>query len=436
MTAADVLVAGAGPGGCTAALALAAQGASVRVVDPQLPYRRVLSGEWLHPGGVAALTRLGVELHGPDFLHQRGFLCHPGDGSPPIELAYPQGTAVSMPHATLRCALHQALADRPGVDLGPPDRLIDTSPHGSVRTSRGLLRAGLVVGADGRSSAVRAALLRHERLGTGRRNCKHDTPSVPLSHMAAMLLPETALPVEGIGHIFLGGPGPILAYRITADTVRLCLDVPLGHPRAPRLYDYLRHAYARALPRPLRDGCLNELAKGRVQWAVNRFRRRLCYGHGRHVLVGDAVGYGHPLAALGMTMATLDGECLGRHAVPAVYARQRARRSWAAERVAAAVHRALTAQDPASLALRGALFTLWRDDVPEGQRMMALLGGLDDNCYSLALRVVRIARTAAENAPLPVLPALGAWLYWLAGPGVGVPPQRKSADRVPNSIDR
>lgn len=421
MIAVDALVAGAGPGGCAAALALAASGLRVRIVDPQLPADRRLSGEWLHPGGVAALGRLGIPLYGPDFVHNRGFLVYPGDGSPPIELPYPDGTAVSMHHGALTRVLRQALAKRPGVDLGPPDRILGTTPDGAIRTGRDQLRADLIVGADGRGSVVGGAL---------RKRVRHDTPSALLSHMAGLLLPGASLPVEGFAHIFLGGPGAALVYRVAADAVRVCLDVPRGHPRAPEVYEYLPEAYRGVLPPSLWDGCLSELAARRVQWAANRFRRRTFYGHGPYALVGDAVGYTHPLAALGMTMAILDGEALGDRPDPVEYARERRRRSWAAERLAAATHRALTARDPASLALRSALFTLWRDNPRERQRMMGLLSVQDDRRLSLTRSVGRIARTAVGDSPLPTLPSLGAWLCWLAGPAAGIPPQRVTTPAV------
>ena len=48
-----------------------------------------------------------------------------------------------------------------------------------------------------------------------------------LSRMAGLELKGADLPVQGFGHVFLGGPGPILAYRIGPESVRLCLDVPL-----------------------------------------------------------------------------------------------------------------------------------------------------------------------------------------------------------------
>jgi squalene monooxygenase len=411
----DVLVVGAGPGGCAAALAFAANGASVRVLDRQRPQKRGLAGEWLHPGGVTALGRLGVVLNGPGFLHNHGFIVHPGDGSPPIELPYPNGTAVSMPHSVLTQTLRNVLTTRPQVILEGPDRVLETFEDGTVRTTQRLLHANLVVGADGRASVVRRALR------------TDDAPSTVLSHTAGLLLPETTLPTEGYAHVILGAPGPVLAYRVAPNAIRVCLDVPRDHPAPPQVYHHLQQAYLPILPEPLRSACRTELAARRINWAANRFRRRTFYGHGNRVLVGDAVGHTHPLSALGMTMAILDGECLGRYGEPAAYARQRRQHSWPAERLSAAAHRALTDVDPASLAMRRALFTLWREHPNERDRMMNLLSAQDEHRRSLARQVYRIARTARG----PLL-ELGSWLCWLAGPDTGVPPTPRQAGPEPS----
>ncbi|HZG36360.1 MAG TPA: FAD-dependent monooxygenase, partial [Gaiellaceae bacterium] len=60
MTAADVLVAGAGPAGAATAAALAAEGLHVLVLDRAAFPRDKACAEFLSPGAVAALGRLGV----------------------------------------------------------------------------------------------------------------------------------------------------------------------------------------------------------------------------------------------------------------------------------------------------------------------------------------------------------------------------------------
>src|SRR5580700_1412910 len=56
----DVVVAGGGVAGSTAAAAFAALGWSVLVVEPGQHDERRLAGELIHPAGVAGLGKLGL----------------------------------------------------------------------------------------------------------------------------------------------------------------------------------------------------------------------------------------------------------------------------------------------------------------------------------------------------------------------------------------
>jgi squalene monooxygenase len=314
----DILVAGAGPGGCAVALSLAQTGRRVTLVEPGRSPDRGLAGEWLHPAGVTSLRQLGVSLDGADFIENYGFVLHPGPGQAPVPLPYPHGAAVSMRHHVLVDRLRQAAAGDPGITLMLGERVIEAQANGPVTTTAGTFPADMLVGADGRASLIRRAL----RPG--------EPPAATLSTTAGVELTGAKLPVEGYGHIFLGGPGSGLAYRIGPDTIRLCLEVPPCRMPLPEMLRYLRSHYAPALPEDLRAAFLESVGcQPRVRWAANRFRRRLFYGHGRCALVGDAVGFGHPLAAHGMTMAILDAECLVRRGDITSYTRERRARSWA-----------------------------------------------------------------------------------------------------------
>ncbi|MFI1797422.1 hypothetical protein ACH427_08715 [Streptomyces sp. NPDC020379] len=169
-----------------------------------------------------------------------------------------------------------------------------------------------------------------------------------------------------------------------------------------------------------RSGRVEALTGGKAQWAAARFRRRSFSGRGRCALVGGAVGLGHPPAAHGMTLALLDGECLARRGGDnSSCAAERAARSWSAERLGAALHRALTGTDPTSLLLRRAAFGLWRDGVRQRSLMLGLLGMRDDRrsalCHVLAHVTTRALveltradpdlRGAAEPSGRPAEPA-------------------------------
>jgi squalene monooxygenase len=424
----DVLVVGAGPGGCAAALALARRGRQVMLMGVrEVPDRR-LAGEWLQPAGVTALRELGIGLCGDDVIENHGFVLHLADGRAPVALPYPHGVAVTMRHHALVDRLRQTVSEQPGVTLLLGDRVTQVTEDGWATTSAGTIQAKLIVGADGRASIVRRALR------------PQDPPAASLSTTAGFELTGAGLPEEGYGHVFLGGPAPILAYRISQDTVRLSIDVPRRQSPPTEMLGYLQRAYAPALPENLRAAFLRTTTHQlSIRWAANRVRMRRFYGNDRCALIGDAVGFGHPLSALGMTAALLDAECLARHGHTTNYARERRTRSWAPERVGLALHRALTGTDTASLLLRESLLHLWRVNKSERDRMMRLLAIQEHSRTQFGLAVAHIITTALPHTKdtgleLPRGRALtrqahttlnlAAWLYWLCGPTTGIPPTK------------
>lgn len=438
MQSVDVVVIGAGPAGCACAMSFAQRGARVVVLESQPGIPRRLSGEWIQPAGVNALHRMGVDLLAEATGSVgRGFMVHPADGSPAIALPHPTGTSVSLPHARLTAILRDRITDLPGVELITSARVRTIEPLGIVHTSATSIRAPLVVGADGRSSVVRAFLTRGAR---------EAQPRTTLSHLAGLTLEDAPLPAEAYGHIMLGGLGPALIYRLDEHTVRVCLDVPPGRPHGRELNAYLGAGFTETLPPALRRPVAAQLRHGRVQWAANHFRRRTCYGSDGYALVGDAVGQAHPLVASGLTNAFLDAETLARSANVAAYAHERSGPSWTSDRLGAGIHRLFTDNTPATQALRRAVFGMWRVDSRRRDRSLMLLGMTEQRrsalvaAFSAVVRTALVSRTrhAVVNRRLPDLPqeigGLISWLGWLAGPNVGIPQQVTTIAARPFSV--
>jgi squalene monooxygenase len=416
----DVVVVGGGPVGSVAAVAFARTGASVLLVeaDPRVATR--FAGEWLHPPGVETLDRLRIgRLEGGHARTGYGFVILPDDGSPGIEMPYARGTALAAEHVEIVGALRRAVAGTTGIDYLPFARVRDVDGH-SVRIERKEggtveVRAGRVVGADGRSSTVR------EKLGIPEN-------SQILSYMAAVELRGVTLPNEGFGHVILGGPGPALFYRIGDDLVRGCLDIPLSYGASARTPSFVWDAFSPVLPAAMRASFRAALERGLSGWAANRFRPRTHFGKvvgGAQVaLVGDAVGHVHPMTANGMTLGFLDVEALVESRSLEEYAE--ARRAYVPEVLSNALYHCFRREDSGAVALRRAMFSTLRDSEGERRRTMSILASQDLRKRTFSSAFIRMAGRAfggtavssAKDGKIEKLPqrlgALAEWMQWPA----------------------
>lgn len=397
----DVAIVGAGPAGCASALAFAREGKRVLVLeaDPRASDR--LAGEWLHPPALAILDRLGVDLTpARPYATGKGFVVFPDDGSAPIALPYAAGSfGLAIEHALLVETLRAHCEREPSIELLPwaratrvdgqsltferPSALerAGASGSGSGRNgagARGLtthtVTAKLIVGASGRTATFRAP-----ELGG------HALPDAPAasSRIAGLSLEGVALPFEGYLHVFLGGPGPVMAYRIDPRRVRVLCDVPLSLP-IPREGDLplfesyvsvlapeLRHAFREALR--ARDG------RSAPEWASIDLRPRVDHGREGLALVGDAVGAHHPLTASDLTLALEDAATLARARSFAEYRRTRLREARVPEMLAVGLYEVFADESEETVATRRAIYELWREKPGERLRSMGFLSGEDRN---------------------------------------------------------
>jgi 2-polyprenyl-6-methoxyphenol hydroxylase-like FAD-dependent oxidoreductase len=411
---ADVAIVGGGPVGCVAALACAKQGAEVVVLEARLEAARRLAGELLHPPAVQMLDRLGVDLGRavPEHARAFGFAVFPEDGSDPIQLSYGEGElSFCCGHYDLVTALREAVRSHPRIRLLAPARA-EAVEGQRVRFTLagrpGTLRAPQIVGADGHSSVALRQFASHPR-----------PKAISLS--AGVLLKNAELPFEGFCHVFLGGPGPVLVFRIAPRLLRAWIDVPAQGKWTAAL---LEKAYGPAIPGSLRASFRSALAEDPIAWGANRQRPRRHYGRDGLALVGDALGQLHPLTAAGLTLGFLDVECLAASRSFASYRTSRRLETHAAETLADVLYGALGGDDSSAAAMRQAIYWLWRTDAGDGCRSMRLLGCLETDprvLRELLLKVVaRAAKGVLGKAPrisewpdlIQTIGGLGHWLKW------------------------
>jgi len=372
----DVAVVGAGPVGSMTALAKARAGANVLLLEANPKAAGRFAGEWLHPPAVRMMRAQGIEI--PDSgLDGEGFVVHADDAEGSIVLPYASGSlGLSCEHHELVGAIRETAASHPNVNYQAYAKVreLDGQNVTYVRRrtrSEVTARAETIVGADGRASVVRSAL-------------GLDVGHVTSSRMAGLLLEDAELPIEGFGHVFLGGPGPVLAYRIAPGLIRICIDVPLHVRNGPGRTAFLWEAYAPVLSAGMRPAYKRALSEGRLQWAANQVRPRIHYGRDGMVLVGDAVGHHHPLTACGMTLGFGDALELARTRSFDTYRRRRLRDTRVPEMLAVALYEVFADHADETVAIRRAVYGMWRRSAAERLRTMRFLACEDIRPHSFA----------------------------------------------------
>src|SRR5438876_415842 len=157
----DVAVVGAGPAGCLCALSLANRGAHVLLLEASREPPQRLAGEWLHPPAVEILARWDLSL--PESCSSpgaRGFVVFPHNGSSPIELPYAAGNSGAVcEHGPLVAALRKRAREDPRIRILEGARVTaisgQTLSYAQDGGPESHVTVRLIVGADGRSSAVR-----------------------------------------------------------------------------------------------------------------------------------------------------------------------------------------------------------------------------------------------------------------------------------------
>jgi 2-polyprenyl-6-methoxyphenol hydroxylase-like FAD-dependent oxidoreductase len=364
----------------TCAAALAAKGYSVTVIESHHGHDPRFRGELIHPKGVRALDSLGLKrpLLEAGGVPVKGFAVTPKAGVEPLLLPYVEswGDGLGIDHHAMVRALRWEVASRPNVTLRqgvPVSEVIEEDGRVRGVKLRGgeVLECALLVGADGRQSRIRKEL-----------GLEPEVNLLSFTLVATVKGPK--LPWRGFGHVFLGAPGPILAYPYGEDLIRMCIDVPLDAPKGrDGMRQYVREQFAPYVPQPLREAMLESLTSDPFEGcATHSIYTQACAVPGA-VLIGDAGGCSHPLTATGMTAAMNDvlvlAQEIGRSGFHdealKMYQKRRYRFVRARELFTEALYEVFRAHDDGSEALKAGTFDYWRSSRRARDVSMGILSG-------------------------------------------------------------
>jgi geranylgeranyl reductase family protein len=339
MTAADVLVAGAGPAGAATAAALAAEGLHVLVLDRAAFPRDKACAEFLSPGAVAALGRLGVlDAAAAAGVWKEGLRIVAAGGE--LTLRYREGQrglGISRPvldDLLLRRAREAGAEVRERTDVA--GALLEHGRVCGVRLRDGReLRARFVVAADGLHSPVARSLGLERPARWPRR----------LGLVARM----RGIAPTSLGLMAVGREGYCGVASVGGGETSVGLAVPPDVRRPGESAETLFARVLDALPaarRAVRGGDRVGSIRGAAPLA-----RRVTRVSGRgYLLVGDAAGFVDPFTGEGLHRALRGAELAADGALRALAHAEREAVGYAQAR-----RTAFAAKERAVLLLQAAL---------------------------------------------------------------------------------
>ncbi|HXK24415.1 MAG TPA: FAD-dependent monooxygenase [Myxococcota bacterium] len=324
---ARVLIVGAGPAGAGLAHLLAERGIEVALLERQLDFAREFRGEFLMPSGIEALEQMGlgplletVPHAQPDslgiYLNRRLSLSLRADEGTIAEIFRGRRPiAVSQP-ALLESIVREA-AKSPGFELlrgatvrdlvAEAGRVVGVRAH-TAEGERGL-RADLVVGADGRASAVRRR---------GGFEVREQAPPMDIVWFKVPALGgfRGARGYIGKGHL-------LIAYHSWDDRLQIAwaiLKGRFGELRRRGVAEWVEEMAEHVTPdlaahlRAHRDALVHPFLLDAVSDRVTRWSAP------GMLLLGDAAHTMSPVGGQGLNVALRDAIVAANHLVPALRA--------------------------------------------------------------------------------------------------------------------
>jgi salicylate hydroxylase len=346
VTSDGVLIAGAGIGGLTAALALAREGIEVTLFDQVEKLEEVGAGIQLSPNATRVLVALGLaERLKPAIVQPSAIRLRSGPSGREI-VAMPLDAATleryGAPYwvihrADLQKALIEAIADEPHIALAVGAKVDDftidaigvhaTVDHGSARRAEARYSGAALIGADGLWSRLRA-LLDHDTAPrfAGRIAFRTIVP-------AAQLSPQDREPVV---NLWIGPDGHLVHYPVRAGAAVNIVAVCGDRWQSPAWSTgAMRDEVLERFPAPAWAPAVRQLLavpERWQKWALYDRAPSMSWGRGPVTLLGDAAHPMLPFLAQGAAMAIEDAAVLARELARSPSDRNTALRNYEAAR--------------------------------------------------------------------------------------------------------
>jgi geranylgeranyl reductase family protein len=316
----DVIIAGAGPAGSSAAIHLASHGVRVLLLEQKKFPRPKLCGEFISPECTAHFERLGVAEQmfagRPSELSETVFYSKNGASvAVPSSWFSTRGVALGLSRAEMDERLLRRAAEA-GADVREEATVVDLLFHSrrvaGVKLKHGgsqqIFTAPITVDATGRTRALMRML---ERATSGKTNLQKR----PLVAFKAHLRSTRVAPGACEIYFYRGGYGGLST--IENGLSNLCFianarDVRASDSDASRLMHELVSENKRAA-HTLRDA---ELASDWLAVSLESFGRHAPAPTGGLMAIGDAASFIDPFTGSGMLMALESGELAAEAIVP------------------------------------------------------------------------------------------------------------------------
>lgn len=322
---ADVVIIGAGILGAALAVSLANQGRSVILLERSLKEPDRIVGELLQPGGLQALTQLGLRhtLDNIDAVPVTGYTILFHDEQ--VSIPYPaspfdnharvseekseapkKAEGRTFHHGRFVSRLRAAALAHPNITVFETEAtnlITSTDPPQILgvesvtnKTQKDFFFGSLTVACDGYASKFRKSYI----------------PYIPKakSKFWGLELIDCPLPTPQHGTVVLGDNSPVLMYQIGGHETRALVDIPEGLASASTanggVKGHLRNVVLPSLPAQVQPSFLAALEKGNLRSMPNSFLPPSTNRTPGLAILGDALNMRHPLTGGGMTVALND----------------------------------------------------------------------------------------------------------------------------------